>query len=85
MNAYKIYTSMELTDQMPRFPFNFIEGSFLALFPPLWFFMMNPYVDEVLDKKEVPSSHRKTVFWIKEVVSFVSLSRGIYLLVTTYL
>jgi hypothetical protein len=48
MNAYKIYTTLELTDKMPRFPFNFVEGAFIALIPPLWFYVMNPYVDEVI-------------------------------------
>lgn len=53
INAYKIYTTMELTDKMPKFPFNFFEGSFLALVPPLWYYVMNPYVDEVIQKTPV--------------------------------
>jgi len=46
MNAYKIYTSLELSDKMPKFPFGFVDGILLALFPPLWRFVMNPFVDQ---------------------------------------
>lgn len=54
---------------MPRFPFNFIEGSFLALIPQLWYFIMNPYVDEVLDNKPIEKSHRVVVKYLVEGLS----------------
>lgn len=65
MNAYKIFTTLELTDKMPRFPFNFFEGGLISLFPPLWYYIMNPYVDEVMEKKPIPKTHRTIVKFIK--------------------
>jgi len=53
MNAYKIFTTLELNEKMPRFPFSFVEGVYLAFIPPLWYYIMNPFVDEVLSKKPV--------------------------------
>jgi hypothetical protein len=46
MNAYKIFTSLELTEKMPKFPFGFGDGFNIALIPPLWYFIMNPFVDQ---------------------------------------
>jgi hypothetical protein len=46
---------------------------------------MNPYVDEVLEKKEVPKSHRRVVYWIKEGVSLLLAVRGVSLAVEQYL
>jgi alkane 1-monooxygenase len=45
MNAYKYFTTLELTDKMPRFPFTFGEGFYLASISPLWYYIMNPFVD----------------------------------------
>lgn len=70
MNAYKFNSTLELTAKMPRFPFSFNEGAYIALTPPLWYFVMNPYVDEALDRaKEVSKTHQKMVFYIKEGIS----------------
>ena len=75
MNAYKIFTTLELSEKMPRFPFSFIEGVYLAIIPPLWYYIMNPFVDEVLQKKSVSKEHKQLTKYIKE---------GIYLAVTIY-
>lgn len=44
---------------MPKFPMSFQDGINMALIPPLWFYIMNPYVDEQIEKKNVSSSHIK--------------------------
>lgn len=59
MNAYKYFTTIELTPTMPRFPMTFQEGIFMAMMPPLWFYIMNPYVDEQIEGKKVSASHKK--------------------------
>lgn len=75
MNAYKIFTTLELNEKMPRFPFSFVEGVYLAFIPPLWYYIMNPFVDEVLSKKPVTKQHKRLTKYIKEVI---------YLAVTVY-
>lgn len=45
MNAYKVYPTLDLTDKMPQFPFDFVTGMILCLIPPLWWHIMNPLVD----------------------------------------
>ena len=73
MNAYKFFTTMELTPAMPKFPMSFQEGVYMAMIPPLWFHIMNPYVDEQIEHKKVSASHVKLtrvasqlmmVFWL---------------------
>ena len=64
MNAYKVYTTLELTDKMPKFPFSFLDGSLYGLIPPLWYYIMNPYVDEVLENKPISKGHRKFVYYL---------------------
>ena len=44
MNAYKIYSTVELTDKMPKIPFSVFEAFLIATIPPLWYKIMNPYV-----------------------------------------
>lgn len=59
MNAYKFFTTMELTPTMPKFPMSFQEGIFMAMIPPLWFYVMNPYVDEQIENIKVSPFHAK--------------------------
>ena len=54
MNAYKIYSTLDLTDKMPQLPICFVEAVFLCLVPPLWKSLFNPLVDEVLEGKTLP-------------------------------
>jgi alkane 1-monooxygenase len=78
MNAYKIFTTLELTEKMPKFPFNFLEGAFIAIIPPLWYHIMNPYVDEVLEGKPVNKSHRKLTKYVKESVYLLLVANSLY-------
>jgi alkane 1-monooxygenase len=73
MNAYKYFTTLELTEKMPKFPITFYEGTFLALIPPLWYYLMDPYVDEQLLNKNVEKSHIKFTNFVRHSV-FVVLS-----------
>lgn len=50
---------------MPRFPFNFVDAALLTLIPPLWYYMINPFVDEVISNKPVDKSHKKITKLIK--------------------
>lgn len=45
MNAYKIYSTLDLTDKMPQFPFDFVSALVMATVPALWFKLINPLVD----------------------------------------
>lgn len=45
MNAYKIYSSLELNDKMAIYPFDFLTAIFIAFVPPLWYKVSNPLVD----------------------------------------
>jgi hypothetical protein len=38
---------------MPKFPFSFIEGAFISFIPSLWYFVMNPYVEELMEGKKI--------------------------------
>lgn len=78
MNAYKIFTTLELTDRMPRFPFPFMHGALIALFPPLWFYVMNPFVDEVIEKKEVDKQHKKITKWISEGLPLIIFCKVLF-------
>ena len=84
MNAYKVFTTLELTEKMPKFPFDFPTGSLIGLIPPLWHFAMNPYVDEVLEGKPVPKNHRKAVFYIKEGMNYLLMLGLLYNTYSTY-
>ncbi len=55
---------------MPRFRFSFFQGMFLALIPPLWYYVMNPYVDEQIERKTVNKGHDLKVKIIKEGIFF---------------
>ena len=57
MNAYKIYTTLDLNEKMPQFPFDFMHGMIWCLHPKGWFSTMNPLVDKVIEGKEVAKSH----------------------------
>lgn len=78
MNAYKIYPTLDLTPKMPLFPFNFVDGVLMATFPPLWYAVMNPLVDEVIEGKKASDEHHKFVSRVVKtvhgiiVVSFMS-------------
>ncbi len=61
MNAYKMYTTLDLTKKMPKFPFSFLDGAMLSLFPKIWYHIMNPLVDEVIEGKAVPKEHYKQI------------------------
>lgn len=57
MNAYKIFTTLDLNDKMPLFPFDFMHGMIWCLNPKGWFSIMNPLVDKVIEGKEVTKAH----------------------------
>lgn len=61
MNAYKIYPTLDLTEKMPQFPFDFVSAILMATVPPLWTWLVNPLVDEVIEGKKVGVEHRKYV------------------------
>ena len=48
MNAYKLYSSLDLSPKMPQFPFDFPITLVICLIPPLWYFIANPLVDEII-------------------------------------
>lgn len=73
MNAYKVYTTMELNDKMPKFPFRFLDATLIALTPPLWYYIANPYVDEVLEKKSISKSHHSFVKYLLFFISTTAL------------
>ena len=62
MNAYKIYPTLDLTNKMPQFPFDFVTGLVIATIPPLWIWLINPLADEIVDKKPAGADHHKLVF-----------------------
>jgi hypothetical protein len=43
---------------MPKFPFSFLEGIIMSLFPPLWYYIMNPFVDAEIEGKKVSEKHK---------------------------
>lgn len=61
---------MELTEKMPRLPFTFAEAIHLALISPLWYYAMNPFVDEQLENKKVEASHIKFIKIIRPFITF---------------
>jgi hypothetical protein len=67
MNAYKYFTTMELTEKMPKFPVTFNEAIYLCP-TPLWYYIMNPFVDEQLEGKKVSPSHIKFVNFLRHAV-----------------
>lgn len=69
MNAYKVYTTLDLSSKMPKFPFDFVEGAYIAMIPPLWKYVMNPYVDEIIEGKPVDKKHKNFVKYLKEGIS----------------
>lgn len=71
MNAYKIYPTLDLTSEMPQFPFDFVSGIVMALVSPLWFSLINPLAEEVVEGKPVAKEHRdrvKKVFGVLNVL-----------------
>ena len=49
MNAYKIYSSLELNDKMPQYPFTFPQAVGASWFPFIWYKIADPLVDKVLN------------------------------------
>jgi hypothetical protein len=67
MNAYKYFTTLDLNEKMPKFPVTFNEAFYLSV-TPLWYYIMNPFVDEQLEGKKVPESHIRFVKFLRHVV-----------------
>jgi len=61
MNAYKPYSALELTKTMPAYPFDFFEAFMILTSPQLWYKVVNPYVDEVIENKPVAKEHKEWV------------------------
>lgn len=61
MNAYKLYNTLDLTDKMPQFPFDFLIGALVAWLPFAWMWAVNPLVDEVLEGKKVSNEHMRNI------------------------
>ena len=61
MNAYKIFTSLDLSEKMPLFPFSFMHGMMWCLLPQKWFKVMNPLVDKELEGKPLSDGHMDMV------------------------
>ena len=53
MNAYKLYSTLDLTEKMPRMPTDFNTANLFAPIHPLWYKMMNPYVDNIIEGKKL--------------------------------
>ena len=70
LNAYKMYSALDMTDTMPIFPFGMYEAAYFAFIPPLWNYVMNPYVDKAIEGKEVSKTHERIVQWIAEFMSW---------------
>ena len=41
---------------------------------PLWFYIMNPYVDEVIEGKKVSESHKKITLIVKHIAFFLTVA-----------
>lgn len=48
MNAYKIYSTLDLNDKMPQYPFTFVQAVAACWIPWLWYKIADPLVDKVL-------------------------------------
>lgn len=82
MYAYKIYPTLDITTPMPLFPFDFVTGVILSQIPPLWYAIMNPLVDEVIENKKASTEHHKFVKRTVKMIHFVSISMFIIFAVT---
>jgi hypothetical protein len=49
MKPYKIYSTLDLTEKMPHYPFSFPEAALACWFPSLWFKAIDPLVDRVMN------------------------------------
>ena len=56
---------------MPQLPFDFITAVGISWFPPIWYSLMNPLVDSVLEGKTVEKSHYDK---IKIIVSVIHIA-----------
>lgn len=49
--SYKKYQVLENTPDSPQLPFGYPTSILLAMFPPLWFTLMNPRIPKVIKEK----------------------------------
>ena len=61
MNAYKMFPTMELTQKMLKFPFDFGNAMVIATIPQLWESIANPLVDAALTGKQPSKEHLQYV------------------------
>ncbi len=66
MNAYKVFSSLELNGKMPLFPFSFPEGIVTAWFPTFWYKAANHLVDRILNSEKITKEDiDKSRFWVQ--------------------
>lgn len=69
---------------MPIPPMGLFDASFLGLVPPLWRYVMNPYVDEVMTGKPVSKSHAKISKMIVDGSAYSMIALFSFLSYQTY-
>lgn len=78
MNAYKTYSTLELTEVMPLFPFDFIQAVLFSLIPPLWWAVADPLVDAQLANTKPSKEHLRKV---KQIIGAYTATTTIVLVV----
>lgn len=65
MNAYKVYSSLELNEKMPMFPFTFTEAMAASWVPAIWYKVADHLVDRVMNHEKITKEDiEKSKFWI---------------------
>lgn len=53
MNAYKVYSSLELNEKMPLYPFSFPEAIAACWVPGIWYKIADHLVDKVINHEKI--------------------------------
>ena len=73
-----------MNETMPDLPCAVFDVVNLAFVPPLWYYAMNPIVDQIIEGKPLPRGHEKKVRWIAEAFTVGILTSIWYFVYQTY-
>lgn len=61
-HSFRPFQILRRMDDAPYMPFEYLHNYFLATFPPLWFYIMNPKVEALDDIKNGRVNKSKTAW-----------------------
>ena len=82
LNAYKPFTALELRPKQPKLPCTLLEAAYIAPITPLWYYLIHPFLDEVMGQGKVSASHRLITDIIRNSLSNTFVGVCLYALYT---